>query len=72
MAKHSAYAALLGLVGGTLYLGRVWTQRRRRHTLLLAVDGMSSLRARKLAQATIELLQEPPFEKSLPDPIPEY
>jgi len=73
MAKYSAYATLLGLVAGTLYLGRdLDPVEKAAHPTI--GSGWSEFYARVKARSGdfLSFYNEPPFEKLLPDPIPEY
>ena len=73
MAKYSAYAALLGLVCGTLYLGRdLNAEEKTAHPSI--GSGWDEFFARVKARSNdfLSFYNEPPFDKLLPDPIPEY
>ncbi|KAI5843664.1 HAD-like domain-containing protein [Tricharina praecox] len=73
MAKYSAYAALLGLVGGTLYLGRdLEPDEKEVHPTIGSGWDEFFVRVKARSNDFMSFYNEPPFDKLLPDPIPEY
>jgi len=73
MAKYSGYAVLLGMIGGTLYLGRGLDESEKRMHPTIG-DGWDDFFTRVKARSNdfLDFYNEPPFEKLLPDPMPEY
>jgi import inner membrane translocase subunit TIM50 len=73
MAKYSGYAAMLAALGGTLYLGRALEPEERAAHPAIS-DGWDDFFSRINARARdfMDFYNEPPFDKLLPDPIPEY
>ncbi|KAI5807130.1 HAD-like domain-containing protein [Geopyxis carbonaria] len=72
-ARYSGYAALLALLAGTLYLGRALEpEEREAHPDI--TDDWSDYFARVNARRRdlMAFYNEPPFDKLLPDMIPEY
>ncbi|KAF8249528.1 NIF-domain-containing protein [Wilcoxina mikolae CBS 423.85] len=73
MAKYSGYAVLLGMLGGTLYLGRGLSEDEKRAHPTIG-DGWDSFFIRVKARSNdfLDFYNEPPFDKLLPDPVAEY
>ncbi|CCX14387.1 HAD-like domain-containing protein [Pyronema domesticum] len=73
MAKYFAWATLAGVVGGGLYLGReLEDDEKAMHPTI--GEGWDQFFSRASARISdlLSFYNEPPFEKLLPDPVPEY
>lgn len=73
MAKYSGYATLLALLAGAGYLARpLEPEERAAHPTISDEwqDGFTRIKSR--ARDFLDFYNEPPSDKLLPDPIPEY
>lgn len=73
LAKYFGYGSLLGLVGGTLYLGRELDEHEKKlHPTIGGSWDAFFTRVNARRKDFLDFYNEPPFQKLLPDPVPEY